>query len=306
MDDLTIKGLPVPNNHLHKKAIDPRLPQHRFRLGLIAPSYSGKTNLIISLIKEKRFYWNYFKVFIFSKSIHDDPIWDNVCIAEKYCCNELSEPKIDKILDHQAYLKDKYELEGTPQKLPNLLFIIDDMAGDSALSNRNSILNTLMFRGRHHNLSILCVSQAYKMLSKNIRTNFSDMIFYAVENDGELKSITEENSGGLSKKNFEKVFKHATAERFNFLYVARKYKGKKRFRKNFDTSLFIEDGKVQEEPLVLPYPKIKKKQVKIRPAKINYKPKPPKRKEKKQLDFLDFIEDESSSDEESTSSEYST
>ena len=89
------------------------------------------------------------------------------------------------------------------------------------------------------------------------------------------------------------------------MYIARKYKGKNRFRKNFDTSLFIEDGKVVEEPLVLPYPKIKKKQPKVRPAKINYKPKPPKRKEKKQLEFLDFIED-SSSDEESTSSEYST
>jgi len=306
MEDLAIKGLPVPTDYLNKKAIDPRLPQHRFRMGIIAPSYSGKTNLIISLIKEKRFYWNFFKVFIFSKSIYDDPIWDNINISGKYLCNELSEPKIDKILEHQAYLKDKYEEDGTPQKLPNLLFIIDDMAGDCQLSNRNSILNTLMFRGRHNNLSILCVSQAYKMLSKNIRTNFSDMIFYAVENDGELKSITEENSGGLSKKNFEKVFKYATAERFNFLYIARKFKGKKKFRKNFDTSLFIQDGKVAEEPLVLPYPKIKKRQPRVRPAKINYKPKPPKKKKKlEELCFTDFIEC-SSSEDESTSSEYST
>jgi len=310
MEDLTIKALPVPTDYLNKKVIDPRLPVHRFRCGIIAPSHSGKTNLIINLIKSKKFYYGYFKVFIFSKSIHNDPIWDNVHISGKYLCNELSEPKIDKILEHQAYLKDKYEEDETPEKLPNLLFVIDDMCGDSQLSNRNSILNTLFYRGRHFNLSIILVSQAYKMISKNIRTNFSDMIFYAVENDGELKSIIEENSGGLSKKNFEKVFKYATKERFNFLYIARKFMGKKRFRRNFDSSLFIQDGKVAEEPLVLPYPKIKKKQVKIRPAKINYKPKK-KKKEKKEkvftysMCFEDFLSSDGDSSSSSSSSCYS-
>ena len=177
------------------------------------------------------------------------------------------------------------------------------MCGESALSNRNSILNTLMFRGRHNNLSLIVVSQAYKMISKNIRTNFSDMIFYAVENDGELKAISEENSGGLSKKKFEDIFKYATAERFNFLYIARKFKGKKKFRKNFDTSLFIQDGKVAEEPLVLPYPKIKKKQPRVRPAKINYKPKPPKKKKKEKVfTYSMCFEDYLSSDEDSSTS----
>lgn len=305
MTDLKIKKLPVRTEYLCKKVLDPRLPQHRFRLGIIAPSYSGKTNLILSLIKEKRFYYGYFKVFIFSKSVYDDPIFDNIDIGEKYLCNELSESKIEKILSHQAYLKDKYEEEDRLEKLPNLLFIIDDCAGDTQLLSRTSIINELMFRGRHNNLSLIVVSQAYKMLSKNIRTNFSDLIFYGAENDGELKAVAEENSGGLSKKNFEKLFHYATSERFNFLYVARKYKGKKRFRKNFDTSIWISNKEVQEEPLILPYPKVVVKQPKIRPSKINFKPKPPKKEKTYSLAdycFENIYEDEE--EESSSSSDY--
>ena len=304
--DLNIKKLPVRTDYLQKKTIDPRLPQHRFRLGVIAPSYSGKTNMILSLIKEKRFYWDYFKVFIFSKSIYDDPIFDNINIAEKYTCDELSTKKIQKILSHQSYLKNKYEEEDKLENLPNLLFIIDDCAGSSELSSRTSIINTLMFRGRHNNLSLIIVSQAYKMLSKNIRTNFSDLIFYGAENQGELKAIAEENSGGISNKKFEKLFNYATSKRFNFLYISRKHKGKQRFRKNFDTSIWIEDDRVKEEPLILEYPKIQKKTIIVRPSKINYKRIPPKKQKKPptilQACFENIVEE--SSTDESSSSDY--
>ena len=305
MTDLKISKLPVRTDYLSGKVIDVRIPQHRFRLGIIAPSFSGKTNLILSLIKKRRFYYGYFKVFIFSKSIYNDPIFDNIDIEKKFLCNELSESKIEKILKHQKYLKDKYEEEGKLEKLPKLLMIIDDCAGDSQLLSRTSIINELFFRGRHFSLSIIVVSQAYKMISKNIRTNFSDLIFFGAENDGELKAIAEENSGGLSKKNFEKLFHYATAERFQFLYIARKYKGKNRFRKNFDTSIFIEKGKVEEEPLVLPYPKILKKQPKVIPSKINFKSKPPKKINK--FSYADYLFEnipEEKTKEESDSSEY--
>tara|TARA_R110002051_G_scaffold3679_2_gene19834 strand:- start:5973 stop:6896 length:924 start_codon:yes stop_codon:yes gene_type:complete len=305
MTDLKIKKLPVRTDYLNGKIIDVRLPQHRFRLGIIAPSFSGKTNLILSLIKERRFYYGYFKIFIFSKSIYNDPIFDNIDIAEKYLCNELSESKIEKILKHQKYLKEKYEDEGRLEKLPKILMIIDDCAGDSQLLSRTSIINELFFRGRHSNLSLIVVSQAYKMISKNIRTNFSDIILFGAENDGETKAISEENSGGLSKKNFEKLFKYATAERFQFLYVARKYKHRKRFRKNFNTTIYVENGKVEEEPLILDYPKVVKNQPKVRPSKINFKPIPPKKNKK--YSYADYlfenipVEEE---EEESESSEY--
>jgi hypothetical protein len=87
------------------------------------------------------------------------------------------------------------------------------------------------------------------------------------------------------------------------LYIARKFKGKKKFRKNFDISLFIKDGKVIEEPLVLPYPKIKKRKQRVRPAKINYKPKAPKKKKKEKKEFnpMMYFEDFLSSDSESSS-----
>jgi len=305
MTDLTIKKLPLRRDYLTSKVLDPRIPQHRFRCGIISSSFSGKTNLILSLIKEKRFYYKYFKVFIFSKSVYDDPIFDNIDIEEKYLCNELSQNKITKIINHQSYLKEKYEEEGKLNKLPNLLFIIDDCAGDSQLLSRTSIINELFFRGRHLNLSIFIVSQAYKMLSKNIRTNFSDLIFYGAENDGELKAIADENSSGLSKKKFIKLFNYATKDRFNFFYISRKHKGKLRFRKNFDTSIWIEDNKVKEEPLILPYPKVISKQPKIRPTKINLKSK--FLKKKKEYTYMEYCFKniiEESDEESSRSSDY--
>lgn len=304
--DLTIKKLPVRTDYIQKKVIDPRLPQHRFRLCICSPSYSGKSNLILSLIKEKRFYWDYFKVFIFSKSYYNDPIFDNISILRKYTCDDLSERKIQKILDHQQYLREKYEEEGKLDKLPNLLIIIDDCAGDNKLSNRTSIINKLMFRGRHANMSILITTQSYKMLSKNIRTNFSDLIFYGADNDKELRAIAEENSGGLTVKKFENLFKKATEERFNFLYISRKHKGKLRFRKNFDTSIWYEGNEIKQEPLIMDYPKLPKKNIKIKASKINFKRIPPKKNKPKPTPLQRCFEnfDDESSTEESTSSDY--
>jgi hypothetical protein len=303
--DLTIKALPVPTDYNNKRPIDPRLPQHRFRMLICSPSYSGKSNLILTLIKEKRFYWDYFKVFIFSKSYYQDPIFDNISILSKYTCDDLSERKIQKILDHQQYLKEKYEEEGKPEKLPNILLIIDDCAGDAKLSNRTSMINKLMFRGRHANMSILITTQSYKMLSKNIRTNMSDLIFYGADNDKELRAIAEENSGGLTVKKFENLFKKATEKRFNFLYISRKHKGKLRFRKNFDTSIWYEGNEIKQEPLVMEYPKIKKKQPKIKPAVINFKRIPPRKNKKKPTQYERcfgpvYISDEESSSESSS------
>lgn len=73
---LTVDSIPVPRGYIHPPAPDERLPKHEFTLGLIAPKGSGKTTLIVNLLK---FYKGYFhNILVFSPTVASDEKWDLV------------------------------------------------------------------------------------------------------------------------------------------------------------------------------------------------------------------------------------
>jgi hypothetical protein len=70
-----VKAIPDDTEHQYPP-IPEELPQHEFTLGIIAPKGSGKTTLIVNLLK---FYHGYFhRIFIFSPSVANDPKWDTI------------------------------------------------------------------------------------------------------------------------------------------------------------------------------------------------------------------------------------
>jgi energy-coupling factor transporter ATP-binding protein EcfA2 len=73
---LSVDMIPVPRGYIHPPAPDERLPKHEFTLGLIAPKGSGKTTLIVNLLK---FYKGYFhNILVFSPTVASDEKWDLV------------------------------------------------------------------------------------------------------------------------------------------------------------------------------------------------------------------------------------
>lgn len=73
---LTVDPIPIPRGYIHPPAPDERLPKHEFTLGLIAPKGSGKTTLIVNLLK---FYKGYFhNILVFSPTVASDEKWETV------------------------------------------------------------------------------------------------------------------------------------------------------------------------------------------------------------------------------------
>jgi len=73
---LSVDEIPIPRGYIHPPAPDERLPKHEFTMGLIAPKGSGKTTLIVNLLK---FYKGYFhNILVFSPTVASDEKWDLV------------------------------------------------------------------------------------------------------------------------------------------------------------------------------------------------------------------------------------
>lgn len=241
-DEIVIRRMPV-RDEVRGLNIDPRLPQPNFRLIMVAPSFTGKSNLILNLLIDH--YVEGMIVYIFSKSFGNDSIWDNIDIDDEFVFDNFDEPAINSILSKQSKLKQKYKNQ--LEKVPKLLFIIDDMIND-IIDSKSDIITKLFFRGRHFVLSTILTSQAYTAIPNKIRVNGSDMIFFSQSSAKEVKTISEENGfGGLDRKDFTKLFIHATTfEDFSFLYVNRRAQLGSKFRRKFDTIINIEGDNIVE------------------------------------------------------------
>ncbi len=74
MKNLEIEEIPVPTGASHPDAPFEQLPKHEFTMCFVAPKGSGKTTLMINLLK---FYKKYFHtIVIFSPTILNDEKWD--------------------------------------------------------------------------------------------------------------------------------------------------------------------------------------------------------------------------------------
>lgn len=242
-DEIVIRKM-ATRDEIKGLNIDPRLPQPNFRLIMVAPSFTGKSNLILNLLIDH--YAEGMEVYIFSKSFGNDSIWDNIDIPDEFVFDNFDEPAINAILEKQGKLKQKFKNQ--LEKVPKLLFIIDDMIND-IIDSKSDIITKLFFRGRHFVLSTILTSQAYTAIPSKIRVNGSDMVFFSQSSAREVKTIAEENGfGGLDRKDFTKLFVHATTfEDFSFLYVNRRAPLGSKFRRKFDTIINVEGDVVVEQ-----------------------------------------------------------
>jgi hypothetical protein len=265
---LKVEEIPV-SSVSHPKPPNACLPQHEFSIAIIAPKGSGKTTLIINIL---RFYAKYFnQIIIFSPSIRNDEKWayvkklvllkenrelkkiiqkirdkkteeevvvkklpsfltDSVIegppekfdgkIPEENFLTEYSPQDLNNILDQQQEMIDFLEQEGyTRHKADRILLIFDDLVGSSLYSNAKSDpFKMLNANHRHYSTSMIMISQAYKEIPKTVRTNFSCLILFRIDNEQEKKVIFDEYPMGLTRPQWDTVYRLCTKEKYGFLF----------------------------------------------------------------------------------------
>lgn len=195
-----------PNFNIHNL----KLP---FRMCIVAPSGSGKTNFLVNLLSMFSVGKGTFaSIHIITKNA-DEPLYkwikgksDQIVIKEGLT-NTPPLDKFDKELNH--------------------LVVWDDLV----LSKDLSMVENYYIRARKLNVSVIFISQSYFKIPKIIRNNCSYMVLLKLSGNREVNMILSEFGLGVSKEELIELYEYATREKFSPLLIDLEADKFNRFRK---------------------------------------------------------------------------
>ena len=146
----------MKNNNKVEINHDPNWPyisDHTYRTLFIGDSGSGKTNVLLNVIKNQRPYID--KIYLYVKNPFKSKLQLLVNRKEKGGTKKLKYPKV--FINYSQIIDDVYEnLENySPTKNRKVLIVFDDMVTDmEANKNLNPFVSELFSRGRLLNISL--------------------------------------------------------------------------------------------------------------------------------------------------------
>ena len=213
----TPKVLPVKEEppDMRILPLHPNIPSIPSLILCIAGYNSGKTTLINSMLLQSRengFYGAqdlFDETIIMSNTINNDPtarfLKKAFTVTDGYSDGMISE------------LYQRQKAFGEKKNAPFIALIADDILGRNL--KRNSELSFFATRFRHANCGLLAIFvQNFKSVDTILRNNSSDIIIFKQTNKRQLEQI-EEEFGGIYENNFMELYKIATQEKYNFLYL---------------------------------------------------------------------------------------
>ena len=205
-----------PNFNLHKLKIP-------FRMCIVAPSGSGKTNLLINILKMFSAGRGTFSTIHIITRNADEPLY-----------------KWLKTLSDQIIIKEG--LQNTPKlddfdKNKNHLVVWDDLV----LSKDLTSVENYYIRCRKLNTSVIFISQSYFKIPKIIRNNCSYLVLLKLSGQREINIILSEFGLGVSKEQLLKIYEYATREKMMPLLIDNEANKDNRFRKGFTEIIKIND-----------------------------------------------------------------
>ena len=166
------KALPVKQYH-HPQSQYSDVPSLGLRCLVLAPSSSGKTNLLVHMITD--IYAGCFTagIHIISNSISIDDAWIPVrryieqqgFEPSKYLHEGYDDELMGKILAEQKQVIEYQKKKGQGGKkhpLHGMLIVMDDVLDDAKVMRRSKNLELLFVRARHMQISTIVSVQKYR------------------------------------------------------------------------------------------------------------------------------------------------
>jgi len=198
-----------PNFHIHKL----KLP---FRMCIVAPSGSGKSNLLCNLLSMfSQGKGTFASITIITKNA-DEPLY-------KWLGKQSDQIQIKEGLSNTPPL-DKMDKE------LNHLVVWDDLV----LSKDLSVVETYYIRARKLNCSVIFISQSYFKIPKIIRGNCSYMALLKLSGKREINLILSEFGLGVTKEELLNIYEYATSTKFTPLIIDTEANKEERFRRGLD------------------------------------------------------------------------
>ena len=227
-----LKILPLKPLDEEQTGYDPILPSINRNRGCIicciGSTSCGKTTLINNLLLNRNMWGGktsaFDEVYIFSPTINLD---DSARFLREHfnCFEEYNDDILDRILASQEQYGKK--------DMPKIMIVIDDSVG---MISRNAKIFFFLSRYRHYNANIILSVQHFRSLSTIARANVTDLFIFNVPNIHEIEKMDEEY-GGLYQDKFKELYREATRDKYNFLYLKTRKNPPEAF-KNFDKKIF--------------------------------------------------------------------
>ena len=203
-----------PNFKLHHLKIP-------FRMCVVAPSGSGKTNFLVNLIALFGHGKGTFASITIITRNKDEPLYKWI------------ESKSDRIIIKEG-------LTNTPRlddmdKTMNHLVVWDDLV----LSKDLSMVENYYIRARKLNCSVMFLSQSFFRIPKVIRNNCSYLVLLKLSGAREVNVILAENGLGVSKESLLEIYEYATREKLSPLVIDMESNASDRFRKGFNEIIHL-------------------------------------------------------------------
>ena len=165
---------------------------------LIGKKRSGKSSLYLSLLSSPKLFGGYFgNVFLISPSKEEKTktLREELDNEGKYY-TELTEANIVSITNYIKAEKAKQKMMEVKlkKKLPTIYncLILDDVVSDLPRSFKKNVITNLFLNHRHLDLSIICISQAYKAIATTLRKQADILYIFPTNNLKELEAIQDD------------------------------------------------------------------------------------------------------------------
>ena len=206
-----------------------------FRMLIIGPSSSGKTNFLLNLINN---FHSIDKIYLYARDTDEKKY--------QYLINKREQAGIKNLNDPHAFIEYSNDMNYILEDINNyikkrdkkVLIIFDHMIADIMRSEKfKAIVKELFIRCRKLNISIVFITQSYFRTPKDARLNSTHCILMKIGNKKELKSTAEESSGHLDFKDLLKIYNYCTNEPYSFMMVDTRPTARITFKENFDKPL---------------------------------------------------------------------
>ena len=219
----------IVSNKNTSSSEDNNLP---FRMLIIEPSVSGKTNTLLHLINDL---YPIAKIYLHAKDLYQPKY--------EYLINKREQAGIKTLNDPHAFIEYSDDMNDVLDDINNynknrdkkVLIAFDDMIADIEYNKKfKRIIKEVFYRARKINVSIVFITQSYFRALKDARLNSTHYILMKIGNKKELKRIAEEKSSHLDYKDFLKIYNCCTRKPYSFMKIDTRPTATIQFKKIFN------------------------------------------------------------------------
>ena len=178
----------TPPQFLCDKPIHPQitspLPNRPFFMAVIGSAGSGKTSMMINLLRSKKAYYKAFhSVHVVVPTHSVASMKSNIFKSHDKLYDELTFDVLENIHEHAK--------EDADECL-NSILILDDVTASMKDADIQRLLKELIYNRRHLRLSIMILVQSYIAIPLSIRKTLSHFISFKPRNKKEFNAIFDE------------------------------------------------------------------------------------------------------------------